>query len=78
MAKLANIADLERLEDDIEEALINLIDKQADDLMIADLRRRKLHLRDAIELERAKDLAFADPCDNRVTRDECNSVLQAG
>jgi len=47
--KPANVADLERLEDDIEEALISLIDKPADDLMIADLKHRKLHLRDAIE-----------------------------
>ena len=52
MTKPANIADLERLEDDIEAALISLIDKPADALMIADLRRRKLHLRDAIELLR--------------------------
>jgi hypothetical protein len=52
MTKLANIADLERLEGDIEEALISLIDKPADDLIIADLKRRKLHLRDTIELLR--------------------------
>ena len=52
MIKPANIADLERLEDDIEEALISLIDKPADDLMMADLKRRKLHLRDEIELLR--------------------------
>jgi hypothetical protein len=52
MTKPANIADLERLEDDIEEALISLIDKQADDLMIADLKRRKLHLTGAMELLR--------------------------
>ena len=45
MTKPANIADLERLEDDIEAALISLIDKPADALMIADLRRRKLHLK---------------------------------
>jgi len=42
--KPASIADLERLEADIEEALINHIDKPADDLIIADLERRKLHL----------------------------------
>ena len=45
----ANIADLERLEDDVEEALISLIDKPTDELMIADLKRRKLHLRHEIE-----------------------------
>ena len=42
--KPASIADLERLEADIEEALISHIDKPADDSIIADLERRKLHL----------------------------------
>jgi hypothetical protein len=42
--KPASIADLERLEADIEEALITQIDKPADDSIIADLERRKLHL----------------------------------
>lgn len=41
-------ADLERLEADIEEALIALIDRSGDDAMIADLQRRKLHLLDEL------------------------------
>ena len=45
----AGIADLEHLEEEIDEALINLIDKSADDLAIEDLRRRKLNLKDKIE-----------------------------
>jgi hypothetical protein len=46
----ANIADLQRLEDDIEEALISSIDT-----MIAELKRRKLHLlrHQAVENERS-------------------------
>jgi hypothetical protein len=44
MEKLANIAELEHLEADIEEALISHIDKPADDSIIADLERRTLHL----------------------------------
>jgi len=43
-----SISDLERLEADIEEALIGLIDKPADDPMIADLQRRKAHLLEEI------------------------------
>jgi hypothetical protein len=42
--KPVSIADLERLEGDIEEALISHIDKPADDSIIADLERRKSHL----------------------------------
>jgi len=48
----AYIADLERLEVDIEEALISHIDKPADDSIIADLERRKLHL--ICEIERLR------------------------
>jgi hypothetical protein len=47
--KPANIADLERLEADIEEALISHIDKPDDDSIIADLERRKLDLIREIE-----------------------------
>ena len=47
--ELPGIADLERLEADVEEALIALIGRPSDDPMIADLQRRKLHLLDAIE-----------------------------
>ena len=50
--KPASIADLERLEADIEEALITQIDKSADDSIIADLERRKLHL--ICEIERLR------------------------
>jgi hypothetical protein len=42
----AHIADLERLEDELDELLIQ---KSTDDPLIADLKRRKLHLRDEIE-----------------------------
>jgi hypothetical protein len=42
----AHIADLERLEDEIDEILIR---KSADDSSIADLKRRRLHLRNEIE-----------------------------
>ena len=42
-------ADLERLEADVEEALIALIDRPTGDSMIADLQRRKLHLIDEIK-----------------------------
>jgi hypothetical protein len=52
MEKLANIADLERPEADIEEALISHIDKPADDSIIADLEHRKLHL--ICEIERLR------------------------
>ena len=47
--KPAGIADLECLEADIEEALISHIDKPADDSIIAELERRKLHLISEIE-----------------------------
>ena len=45
----ATVADLVRLECEIEEALLNLLDKPADASTIADLKRRKDHLRDEIE-----------------------------
>ncbi|HTT46779.1 MAG TPA: DUF465 domain-containing protein [Pseudolabrys sp.] len=45
----ANIADLVRLEDEIDEALLNLLNKPTDAKTIADLKRRKDHLRDEIE-----------------------------
>jgi hypothetical protein len=45
----ANIVDLVRFEDEIDEALLNLLNKPSDDRTIADLKRRKLHLRDEIE-----------------------------
>ena len=41
-------AEIERLEADVEEALIALIDRRADDPMIADLQCCKLHLVDEI------------------------------
>jgi hypothetical protein len=50
--KPASIADLERLETDIEGALISHIDKPADDSIIADLEHRKLHL--ICEIERLR------------------------
>jgi hypothetical protein len=50
--KPASIADLERLEADVEEVLISHIDKPADDSIIADLERRKLHL--IYEIERLR------------------------
>jgi hypothetical protein len=50
VTKLDHIADLERrhqaLEDEIAEALAH---KSTDDLMIVDLKRRNLHLRDELE-----------------------------
>ena len=46
----AIVADLIRLEDEIDEALLNLLDKPADASAVADLKRRKDHLRDEIEL----------------------------
>jgi hypothetical protein len=49
MAKPAHIADFERLEEEIDEALIQ---KSTDDPMIVDLKRRKSHLRNEIELLR--------------------------
>jgi hypothetical protein len=50
--KPASIADLKRLEAEIEEALISHIAKPADDSIIADLERRKLHL--TCEIERLR------------------------
>jgi hypothetical protein len=52
--KPASIADLERLEADIEEALISHIDKPDDDSIIADLERRKLDLIREIERLRCR------------------------
>ena len=52
MEKPTSIADLERLEADIEEALISQIDKPDDDSIIADLERRKLDL--VCEIERLR------------------------
>ena len=52
MEKIVEKADLERLETDIEEALISHIDKPADDSIIADLKRRKLDL--VCEIERLR------------------------
>jgi len=49
MPEPSGMADLERLEADIEEALIALIDRPSDDPMLADLQRRKSHLLDEIE-----------------------------
>ena len=50
VAKQANITDLERrhqsLEDEIAEALLH---SSTDDLKIADLKRRRLHLKDEIQ-----------------------------
>ena len=45
----ATVADLVRLKDEIDEALLNLLSKPADPSTIADLKRRKNHLRDEIE-----------------------------
>ncbi|HYA05580.1 MAG TPA: DUF6455 family protein [Xanthobacteraceae bacterium] len=55
----ANIADLERLEGEIEEALIDQISKSADDSTIVGLRRRKLHLKNKIEWLRHRGVAVA-------------------
>lgn len=61
MANPINIADLERIEADIEEALIGLIDKPADDPMIADLQRRKAHLLKEIERLRQEVSSNGNP-----------------
>jgi len=45
----ATIADLVRLEDDIDEALLDLMNKRNTESMIADLKRRQLHLKNEIE-----------------------------
>ena len=50
MGKPADISDLERLEDEIDEALIDLINKPTDNrTAIADLRRCQTHLKDKID-----------------------------
>lgn len=49
MEKPANVADLEQLEDEVDEALINLINKPTCNVTFADLKRRQLYLRDEIE-----------------------------
>ena len=49
MTRPATIADLVRLEGEIDEALLDLFNKPGDDKMLADLKRRKLHLHDEIE-----------------------------
>jgi hypothetical protein len=49
MTKPANIADLLRLEDEIDEALLNLLNKPGDERTIDDLKRCRAHLRDEIE-----------------------------
>jgi len=46
MTKPAHIADLKRLEDEIDEALIH---EPTDELRIAELKRRQFHLRNEIE-----------------------------
>lgn len=45
MTKSAHIADLERLEDEIDEALLHY----PNDEMFVELRRRQLHLKEEIE-----------------------------
>jgi len=50
MGKSPDISDLERLEDEIDQALIDLINKPTvDKTTIANLRRRQTHLRDEID-----------------------------
>ncbi len=49
MKNPANITDLVRLEDEIDEALLNLLNKPGDERTIADLKRCRTHLRDEIE-----------------------------
>jgi len=50
MGKPADISDLERLEDEIDQALIDLINKPTDNkTTIRDLRRCQTHLKDEIE-----------------------------
>jgi hypothetical protein len=46
LRKPASIADLERLEDEIDEALLQ---KASDDVLIEDLKRRRTHLKHQIE-----------------------------
>jgi hypothetical protein len=54
----AHIADLERLEDEIDEVLLL---ESTDDLMIVDLKRRKFHLRNEIEWLRHKAVGSGRP-----------------
>jgi len=49
MGRPGSIADLERLEGELEETAIDLIDKATNDATIADLQQHKLHLIDEIE-----------------------------
>jgi hypothetical protein len=49
MPTSAIVADLVRLEDEIDEALLNLLDRPAEASTIANLKRRKDHLRNEIE-----------------------------
>lgn len=45
----ANIADLMRLEDEIDEAMLNCLDNPTGQVTLAELKHRKLHLHDEIE-----------------------------
>jgi hypothetical protein len=58
LKKPADIGDLERLEDEINETLLQ---KANDDVLIADLKRRRSHLRDEIDLLRYKAFAKRRP-----------------
>jgi hypothetical protein len=58
LKKPADIGDLERLEDEINETLLQ---KANDDLLIADLKRRRAHLRVQIDLLRYKAFANRRP-----------------
>ncbi|HYC16522.1 MAG TPA: hypothetical protein VEC94_04890 [Pseudolabrys sp.] len=49
MEKPANIADLEQLEDEVDQALIDVINKSSGSVTFADLRRRQSYLRNEIE-----------------------------
>lgn len=50
MRKSDDIVDLERRQQSLEEELTNaLLQYSTDDLLIADLKRRRLHVRDEIE-----------------------------
>ena len=45
----ASIADLVRLKGEIDEALIDMLNRPCDEKTVADLKRRKLHLHEEIE-----------------------------
>ena len=45
----AGIADLVRLKGEIDEALLDLLNKPGDEMTVADLKRRKRHLHEEIE-----------------------------